>query len=95
MNLCILGMRQFNDNIGVEHVLALKYALIGFQFLEDRVDFFEGINPPCFGSPYLGCPLIKLGDLKGVKTTQMRFTAHLSTPKPLEFNLDHYGILSS
>jgi hypothetical protein len=40
-------------NIGVGRVLALKYVLIGFQFLEDRVDFFEGINPPCFGSPNL------------------------------------------
>jgi hypothetical protein len=48
MNLLILGMRQFDDNIAFGHVSTLKCALIGIQLLENKrssnfmTNIFEG-----------------------------------------------------
>jgi hypothetical protein len=39
MNLLILGMRQFDDNIAFGHVSTLKCALIGIQLLKNKRSF--------------------------------------------------------
>jgi hypothetical protein len=69
----------------VSHEIIIEmYVGIGVKLLENRdvkslLVIFLGFKPPCFGSPYLRRPLMKMGNLKA----QWSPTLHLGTPKPL------------
>ncbi len=71
MNLLILGMWQFGDNIEASHEIIVEiYVDIGVQLLENRgvkslLVISLGFRPPCFGNPYLRHALTKMGNRKG------------------------------
>jgi hypothetical protein len=62
MNLLILGMWKFGDNIDVPHEITVEmYVDIGLQLLENRgvkslLVIFLGFRPPSLETHILGVP---------------------------------------